>query len=110
MPMAMISPSRSDVSRAEQLCQSPRLVLPRFRRETATLRPESFLLFFPGQKTSYSKIWAPEACQGAHEIGGRAPTLVDGGWPLSGAFFAQYFIYIPKLTLVEFQDFWGCAE
>ena len=46
MTMAKISPSRRDVSPAEQLCRSPRLVLPRFRLEMAALRPESFLLFF----------------------------------------------------------------
>ena len=41
---------------------------------------------------------------------GRAPTLVDRVWPPSGAFFAQYFLYILKLTFMEFQDFWSCAE
>ena len=44
--MVMISPSRREVSSAEQLRQSPRLVLPKFRLETAALRPESFLLIF----------------------------------------------------------------
>ena len=48
MIMASISPSQREVSLAEQLRQSPRLVLPRFRLETAVLRPESFLLIFPG--------------------------------------------------------------
>ena len=46
MTMVTISPSRRDVSPAEQLCRSPRLVLPTFRLETAALRPESFLLIF----------------------------------------------------------------
>ena len=46
MTMAMISPSRRDVSLAEQLRRNPRLVLPRFRLEMAALRPESFLLIF----------------------------------------------------------------
>ena len=50
MTMAMISPSRRDVSQAEQLRRSPRLVLPRFRLEAATLRPESFLLIFSRSK------------------------------------------------------------
>ena len=44
MTMAVISPSRRDVSPVEQLRRSPRLVLPRFRHETATLHPESFLM------------------------------------------------------------------
>ena len=39
-------PLRRDVSPAEQLRRSPRLVLPRFRLDTAVLRPESFLLVF----------------------------------------------------------------
>ena len=35
--------------------------------------------------------------QGAHPVRvGAPPTLVDGGWPPSGAFFAQYFLYIPN--------------
>ena len=46
MTMVMISPSRRDVSLAEQLRRSPRLVLPKFRLETAALHPESFLLIF----------------------------------------------------------------
>ena len=43
MTMAMISPTRRDVSPVEQLCRSPRLVLPRFRLEMAALHPENFL-------------------------------------------------------------------
>ena len=46
-----ISPSRRDVSPAEQLRRSPRLVLPRFHLETEALRPKSFLLiFFQGKR------------------------------------------------------------
>ena len=52
MTMAMISPSRREVSPTEQLRQSPRLVLPKFRLKTAALHPESSLLiFFPGENT-----------------------------------------------------------
>ena len=50
MVVMMISPSRRDVSPAEQLHRSPRLVLPGFHLETATLRPESFLLIFSRSK------------------------------------------------------------
>jgi hypothetical protein len=50
--MVMISPSRRDVSPAEQLRRSPRLVLPRFRLETVALRPESFLMIFSRSKGS----------------------------------------------------------
>ena len=50
MTMAMISPSRREVSPAEQLRRSPRLVLPKFRLETAALHPESFFLIFSRSK------------------------------------------------------------
>ena len=46
MTMVMISPSRREVSRAEQLCRSPRLVPPRFRLVAAESRPERLLLIF----------------------------------------------------------------
>ena len=46
MTMVMISPSRRDISPAEQLRQSPRLVLPRFRLMVAESRPESLLMIF----------------------------------------------------------------
>ena len=48
MTMAKISPSRREVSPAEQLRQSPRLVPPRFRLVAAESRPESFLMIFLG--------------------------------------------------------------
>src|SRR4051812_25427974 len=44
--MAMISPSRREVSPVEQLRQSPRLVPPRFRLVAAESRPESLLMIF----------------------------------------------------------------
>ena len=51
MTMASISPSEEEVSLAKQLRRSPRLVLPKFRLESAALRPESFLLiFFQGKR------------------------------------------------------------
>ena len=48
MTMAMIFPSRREVSPAEQLRQSPRLVPPRFHLMAAALNPESLLMIFPG--------------------------------------------------------------
>jgi hypothetical protein len=50
MTMASISPSGREVSPAEQLRRSPRLLLPRFRLETAALHPESSLLIFSRSK------------------------------------------------------------
>ena len=46
MMMAMISPSQREVSPAEQLRRSPRLVPPRFRLVAAESRPESLLMIF----------------------------------------------------------------
>ena len=50
--MASISPSRREVSPAEQLRQIPRLVLPKFHLETEALHPESFLMIFSRSKSS----------------------------------------------------------
>ena len=46
MTLVMISPSRREVSPAEQLHQSPRLVPPRFRLVAAEFRPVSLLMIF----------------------------------------------------------------
>ena len=46
MTLVMISPSRREVSPAEQLRQSPRLVPPRFRLVAVDFRPESLLIIF----------------------------------------------------------------
>ena len=50
MTMVMISPSRREVSLAEQLRRSPRLVPPRFRLVAAEFLLESLLLIFLGVK------------------------------------------------------------
>ena len=41
---------------------------------------------------------------------GRAPTLVARVWAPFDISSAQYFILFPKITFMEFQDFWSCAE
>ena len=46
MTMVMISPSRREVSPAEQLRRGPRLVLPRFRLVAVVFLPESLLMVF----------------------------------------------------------------
>ena len=50
MTLVMISPSRREVSPAEQLYGSPRLVPPRFRLVAAESRPERLLLIFFSSK------------------------------------------------------------
>jgi hypothetical protein len=46
MLMAMISPSRGKVSPAESLHQRAKVLLPKFRLETAAHRPKSLLSIF----------------------------------------------------------------
>ena len=46
MTLVMISPSRREVSPAEQLRQSPRLIPPRFRRVAAEFRHVSLPMIF----------------------------------------------------------------
>ena len=58
--LVMISASRREVSPAEQLHRSPKLVPPRFHLVAAEVRPVSLLMIFSRQKTSYSRKWAPE--------------------------------------------------
>ena len=48
--MTMISPSQREVSPAEQLCRSPRLVPPRFRLVAVEFLPESLLMIFFSDK------------------------------------------------------------
>ena len=48
--LVMISPSRREVSPAEQLRRSPRLVPPRFRLVAAEFRPERLLMIFSSMK------------------------------------------------------------
>ena len=50
MMMVMISPSRREVSPAEQLRRSPRLVSPRFLLVAAEFHPMSLLMIFSRTK------------------------------------------------------------
>ena len=50
--MAMISPSKREVSPAEQLLWSPRLVPPRSRLMAAEFLPESLLMIFSSTEDS----------------------------------------------------------
>ena len=111
MMMTMISPSRRDVSPAEQLRRSSRLVLPRFRLVPAEFLPERLLMIFS------RVIKRLHIAEDGHRRPARGPTRQGrapnprGWWvPPSCTFFAQYFLLIPKMTFVEFHDFWSCAE
>ena len=113
MTMAMISPSRREVSPAEQLHQSPRLVSPRGGGVSSRKLAYDF---FQGKRLHIAEDGHRRPARGPTRQGARPggqgapPTLVDGGWPPSGTFFAQYFLYIPIMCSVKFHDFWSCAE
>ena len=62
MMMTMISSSGREVPPTESLHRRAKVLLPRFRLETAALRPESPLLFFLGQNNLCSR-------RGALEVG-----------------------------------------
>ena len=107
MTMEMISPSRREVSPAEQLRQSPRLVPPRGGGVSSEKMAYDF---FSHPKTSYSRRWSSESHQGAHEVGGRAPYPRGKGLgPLVFIFGEDFSLFIIRY-FVEFQDFWSCAE
>ena len=73
MMMTMISPSGREVPPAESLRRRAKVLLPKFRLETAVLRPESHLLiFFLGQNDLYTRRWAPKVGRGGHKPPGRA--------------------------------------
>ena len=110
MTMAMISPSRREVSPAEQLCQSPRLVPPRFRLVAAESRPESLLMIFLRTKDFIQQKMGTGGPTGGPRGRGAPLTLVARVWAPSAISSAQYFLLFPKITFVEFQDFWSCAE
>ena len=103
MTMVTVSPSRRDVSPAEQLRQSPRLIPSRFCLVAAEFCPRRWLMIFSHRNTPYNRRWSPEGHQGAHEVGGaprgvgRTPTLVGRVCP-PGEFLSLSIFYI----------FWKC--
>ena len=73
MMMTMISPSGREVPPVVSLHLRAKVLLPKFRLETAGRRPESLLLiFFLGQNDLYTKRWASEVGLGEHNPLGRA--------------------------------------
>ena len=116
MMMTMISTSGREVPPAESLRQRAKVLLPKFRLETAALRPESPLLFFLGQNDLYTRRWAPEVGLGEHNPSGLAwapwraqvgcAHLVGPLWWLFAPIFLKYSIKIS----MKFQLVWICAE
>ena len=100
MTMAMISPSRREVSLAEQLCRSPRLVPPRFRLVAAEFCPVSLLMiFFQGERLHIAKDEHRRPARGptrqGARPGGRVRPHPRGWWvaPLWCFLRSVFFIY-----------------
>ena len=84
MTMVMISPSRWEVSPAEQLRRIPRLVPPRFRLVAAEFHPVSLLMiFFQGKRLHIAKDGHRRAARWPTRQGARPPpSWTVGGPPL----------------------------
>ena len=81
MTMAMISPSRREVSSAEQLRRSPRLVPSRFHLLAVDSRPESLLMiFFVNERLHIAEDGHRRATRGPTRQGARPPP----SWLVSG--------------------------
>ena len=80
MMMVIISPSRREVSPAEQLRRSPRLVPPRFRLVAAEFRPVSLPMIFLKVKAMIQQKMDAGGPPGGPGDMGRA---LQGGRPLS---------------------------
>ena len=106
MMMTMISPSGREVPLAESLHRRAKVLLPKFRLETAALLPKVISLFFLGQNDLYTRRWAPEVGLGEHNPPGRAwapwraqvgcAHLVGPLWYLLAPIFLIYSIKIPR--------------
>ena len=73
MMMTIISPSWREVPLAESLRRRAKVLLPKFRLETAAIHRKSLpLIFFLGQNHLYNRRCAPEVGRGGHNPPGRA--------------------------------------
>ena len=96
MTMVMNSPSRREVSPAERLCRSPRLVPPRFRLAAAEFRPERFSsIFFSSKDFIWEKMGVGEP-PGGPRGRGRAPHPHGQVGPPLVSFFCWIFFIISK--------------
>ena len=96
MTMAMISPSRREVSPAEQLCRSPRLVPPRGGGVSSRKLAYDFFLderLHIAEDGHRRATRGPTRKGGAPRRVGRAPTLVARVWP-PGELLALIIFYI----------------
>ena len=105
MMMTMIFPSVREVRPAESLRRRAKVLLPKYRLETAALLPESHLLIvFLCQNDLYTRRWAPELGLDEHNPPGHAwaPWCTPVGWahlvgPLWYLFAPIFLIYSIKI-------------
>jgi hypothetical protein len=102
LSMAMISPSRREVSSTESLRRRAKVLLPKFHLETAAHHPESLLYnYFRSKSLIYQKMWARS---GPGPPRGTRARLGGGGWralvprghlggPLQNFLLPIFFIY-----------------
>ena len=115
MTMVMIYPSRREVSPAEQLCRSSRLVPPRFRLVAAESHPKRLLLIFFSSKDFIQEKMdvgePPGGPQGRGRAlgGGRAPTLMSRVWAPWPSSLATIFLYLFQGIPWSFRTF-GVAQ
>src|SRR6187401_3164387 len=109
MTAVTISPSQREVSPAEQLCRSPRLVSasvpPRDGGVWSRKPPPDFFqvkMLHIGEDGHLGPTGRPSRQGGVPWEGGRAPTLEARQWPLSWISFARYFLYFPKKCSLSF--------
>ena len=105
---------RHDESPSSEPRTDSRSALPRGFRAWRQLRivkhDDFFSLICFLIETQYMEVeLESETQQGAHEIGGRPPPSWEGCGP-PGLHLWRGFFIISKITFVEFQDFWSCAE
>ena len=81
MLMTMISTSGREVPPAESLRRRAKVLLPKFRLETAAFRPESPLLIFLGQNDLYTRRWAPKVGRAEHTPSRALVSLCSPGGP-----------------------------
>ena len=91
--MMMTSPSGREVPLAELLRWRAKVLLPKFRFETAALRPESplFILFLGQKLLIYQKrapevVWVSTTHQGAPGLPGATRWVVPTWWAPSGTY------------------------
>ena len=103
MTTVMISPTRREVSPAEQLRRSPRLVPPRFCLVAAEFRPVSLLMiFFQGKRLHIAEDGHRRTNREPTRQGARPPPSWTGGGPPD--------VFLPlSICIISKNDFRGVS-